>query len=144
MLKGVYEVTHGFTNTICMLYRQQAEGGAPEDDDLVAAQYTGPKTSLRQINQAILSTVQAFGDDVEIASKKTYVSLRRKKQFAIVQASTKDRVDLELNLKEFDATERLDVGNVLSGMCTHRVRLSRPENVDDEVAAWLHQAYEQA
>jgi hypothetical protein len=53
-------------------------------------------------------------------------------------------VDLGLNLKGIESSERLEEGNVFSGMCTHRVRLSRPEEVDDQVRLWLRQAYEQA
>ncbi|MDF1512676.1 MAG: hypothetical protein P1S60_02585 [Anaerolineae bacterium] len=44
-----------------------------------------------------------------MAPKKTYVSLRRHKQFAIVQASTRSRVDLGLNLKDEMVTDRLVV-----------------------------------
>ncbi len=33
LLKGEYGVTHGYANTIALLYRQQAAGGAPASDD---------------------------------------------------------------------------------------------------------------
>ena len=92
----------------------------------------------------MLKDVSKFGSDVEIAPKKTYVSLRRKKQFAIVQPSTSSRVDLGLNLKGVNDTDRLEGGNVFSGMCTHKVKLSSPEDVDAEVINWLKQAYEQS
>ena len=144
LLKGEYNVTHGFANTISILYRQQAAGGPPPDDDLVEAQYAGAKAELRPIYDAILSTVSQFGSDVEVAPKKTYVSLRRAKQFAIVQASTRTRVDLGLNLQDVEPTGRLEGGNVFSGMCSHRVRLTSPEEIDANVRAWLKQAYDQA
>jgi hypothetical protein len=144
LLKSEYGVTHGFANTIVLLYRQQAAGGPPAEEDLVAAQYQGPKAALRPIYDAVLEAVSGFGTDVEIAPKKTYVSLRRGKQFAIVQANTRTRVDLGLNLKGTEPTDRLEGGSVFSGMCTHRVRLSEPAGVDDQVRSWLHQAYEQA
>lgn len=143
LLKGEHGVTHGYANTISMLYRQR-ESGPPAEVDLVDAQYAGAKESLRPIYEAVLATVTTFGDDVEVAPKKTYVSLRRSKQFAIVQASTKTRVDLGLNLKDVDATERLEGGKVFSGMCTHRIRLSSAEDVDAQVEGWLKEAYEQA
>lgn len=85
-----------------------------------------------------------MGSDVEIAPKKTYVSLRRNKQFAIVQAATKSRVNLGLNLKDVDSAARLEGGKVFSGMCTHRVRLNSPAEVDAAVVGWLKQAYNQA
>lgn len=144
LLKGEHGVSHGYANTIALLYRQAAEGGPKEDQDLVAAQFSGPKADLKPIYQAILSAVNQLGSDVEVAPKKTYVSLRRSKQFAIVQASTKDRIDLGLNLKEVSPAERLEGGNVFSGMCTHRVRLTSTSDIDDQVIAWLRQAYDQA
>lgn len=144
LLKGEYGMTHGYANSIALLYRQQAAGGAPPADDLVSAQYEGPKAALRPVYEAVLAAVGKFGNDIEIAPKKTYVSLRRKKQFAIVQPSTHTRVDLGLNLKGVEPSDRLEGGNIFSGMCTHLVKLSSPEEVDDQVKSWLKQAYDQA
>lgn len=144
LLKGEHGVTHGFANTIALLYRQQAAGGPPAEEDLVAVQYQGAKAALRPIYEAVLAVVSGFGMDVEIAPKKTYVSLRRSKQFAIVQASTQTRVDLGLNLKGTEPTDRLEGGDVFSGMCSHRVRLTGPAEVDDQVRGWLKLAYEAA
>lgn len=144
LLKGEHGVTHGYANTISILYRQQAEGGPPADQDMVAAQYSGPKAGLRPIYDAVLAAVTDFGGDVEVAPKKTYVSLRRSKQFAIVKAATKTRVDLGLNLKGEEPTERLEGGKVFSGMCSHLVRLTSGDQVDAEVVAWLRDAYDRA
>ncbi len=144
LLKGEYGVTHGYANTISTLFRQQQTGGPPPEEDLVAAQYGGAKASLRPVYDAVLTAVAQFSPDVEIAPKKTYVSLRRSKQFAIVQPTTRTRVDLGLNLKGVEPTQRLEGGKVFSGMCTHRVSLSSPAEVDAEVLAWLREAYEQA
>ena len=143
LLKGEHGVTHGYANTISILYRQR-ESGPPAEEDLVSAQYSGAKAGMRPVYETVLGLAQGFGSDVEVAPKKTYVSLRRNKQFAIVQASTKDRVDLGLNLKDVEPTERLEGGNVFSGMCSHRVRLASPEDVDEQVSGWLRQAYEAA
>lgn len=144
LLKGEYGVTHGFANTIAILYRQQAVGGPPAEDDLVAEQYAGAKAGLKPIYEAVLAVVQGFGADVEIAPKKTYISLRRKKQFAIIQASTKTRIDLGLNLKDVEPAGRLQGGNVFSGMCSHKVSITALDEIDAELTAWLKHAYEQA
>jgi predicted transport protein len=144
LLKGEYGMTHGYANTVALLYRQRAAGGPPPADDLVSAQYEGPKAVLRPVYDAVLSAVEKFGSDVEIAPKKTYVSLRRKKQFAIVQPSTRTRVDLGLNLKGVEPVGRLEGGNVFGGMCTHLVKLTSVEEVDDQVKNWLRLAYDQA
>jgi predicted transport protein len=137
-------VTHGYANTVVTLYRQRAAGGPASQEDLVDAQYAGTKAGLRPIYEAVLEVVASFGPEVELAPKKTYVSLRRNKQFAIVQPATRDRVDLGLNLKGADPTDRLEGGVVFSGMCTHRVRLASPADVDSEVVGWLRAAFEQA
>jgi predicted transport protein len=144
LLKGEYGVTHGFANSISSLYRQQLAGGPKTDTDLVAAQYKGAKVDLRPVYDAVIAAVSQFGSDIEIAPKKTYVSLRRNKQFAIVKAATKTRVDLGLNLKDVSATDRLEGGNVFSGMCTHRVKLNSSADVDETVIGWLKQAYDQS
>ena len=144
MLKGEHGVTHGFANAISALYRQQAAGGPPSDDQLIEAQYAGAKGDLRPIYEAVVAAAASFGTDVEIAPKKSYVSLRRGKQFAIVQATTRTRVDLGLNLKGEAPAGRLEGGNVFSGMCTHRVRLTSPAAVDADVIEWLKKAYDQA
>ncbi len=144
LLKGEYGVSHGFANTISSLYRQQAEGGPPPKEDLVDAQYAGAKADLKPIYDAVLAAVHEFGADVELAPKKSYVSLRRSKQFAIVKAATKTRVDLGLNLKGVEPEGRLEGGKVFSGMCTHKVAITDVRQVDADVINWLRQAYEMA
>ena len=73
---------------------------------------TVPATRVQTVSTA--TAVAVLGSDVEVAPKKTYVSLRRSKQFAIAKAATKTRFDLGLNLKGEEATERLEGGKVLS------------------------------
>lgn len=143
LLKGEYGVTHGFANTIVLLFRQQAEGGAPAEEDLVAAQYR-KKQDLKPIYDKVIEIVEGFGEDVEIAPKKAYVSLRRSKQFAIIKPSTKTRVDLGFNAKGAEGMERFIEGNAFGGMCTHLVKLTSMDEVDEDVAAWLKKAYEGA
>ena len=119
---------------------------ASEGEDLVAAQYSGAKADLRPIYDALIEKVKAFGSDVEIAPKKANVSLRRSKQFALIQPSTKTRVDVGIQLKEppRTATDRLEASGSFSSMVSHRVRLERVEDIDTEVVAYLREAYERA
>ena len=138
LLKQEHGVTHGFANLIA--HHTLRQGQAPASgDDLIAAQYAGPKAGLRPIYDAVLESVCAFGDDVEIAPKKTYVSLRRNKQFGLVQPSTRTRVDVGLSLKGVEPTERLETFNA---MCSHRVRVTHVDQVDAELLSWLQQAYD--
>jgi len=88
--------------------------------------------------------VNKLGKELEIASKKAYVSLRRKKQFAIIQPSTKTRLDLGLNLKGKETTERLEASGSFNSMVSHRVKLTDVKEVDKEVIAWIREAFDAA
>jgi hypothetical protein len=141
-LKSEHAMGHGYANLVAHYALQAAAGGAPAGGDLVDAQYAGDKAALRPALEAILKAVKRFGNDVEIAPKKTCVSLRRNKQFALVQASTKTRLDVGLNLKGRKPEGRLETAGSFSGMCSHRVRVTAPGQVDAELIAWLRAAYE--
>ncbi len=141
LLKKEHGVTHGFANLIA--HHTLRQDAAPASgDDLVAAQYADPKAGLRPIYDTLLAGVRAFGDDVEVAPKKAYVSLRRNKQLALVQPSTKTRIDVGLNLKGVEPTERLELSGSFNAMCSHRVRVTAAEQVDAELLGWLRQAYD--
>ncbi len=144
LLMESHGASYGFANLIANQFLQHEVQGAETDEDLVADQYKGAKAELKPIYDAILSAINAFGDDVVIAPKKNYVSLRRKKQFAIVQPSTRTRVDIGLNMKEEPGTSRLESGNIFNGMCSHMVTVHKVMDIDRELIDWLHIAYEQA
>jgi hypothetical protein len=143
-LKGDHGVTHGFANTIALFYLRQATGAPTGDDELVDAQYTGAKAALRPFYEAIVKEAKKLGKDVVISPKKANVSLRRNKQFGLIQPSAKDRIDLGLILRDTPAKGRLEPGATWNGMCTHRVRLNSKADFDKEVVGWLKKAYEQA
>jgi hypothetical protein len=88
--------------------------------------------------------IEKFGGDVEVAPKKGYVSLRRRKQFALIQPSTATRLDVGINLKNKPASKRLEASGAFNAMVSHRVRVSRLEEIDAELQAWLREAYEGA
>lgn len=140
VLKGEHGVSHGYANLISNRYRE-TQTGKLENSELVDAQYQGAKAELRPIHDALIDIVSGFGDDVEIAPKKTSVSLRRSKQFALITPATKTRVDLGLNLKGEPVTDRLLADK---GMCTHRIALGSANEIDDEVIQYLRHAYDRA
>ena len=89
-----------------------------------------------------MARVRGFGA-FEEAPKKTYVSLRRKKQFAMVGPATKDSVEIGLNAKDLPAHPRLKV-QPPGGMCQATTRISSAADVDDMLTGWLRQAYDAA
>ncbi|WP_405217750.1 DUF4287 domain-containing protein [Agrococcus sp. Ld7] len=137
LLKGEHGMTHGFANLVVLQHRARSAGPVT-GDDLIDAQYSGAKAPLRPILDRLLAAVADLGADVEVAPKKTSVSLRRHKQFAVVEAASARRVQLGINLVDASPTERL---RLAGGMCTHRVDLGSPDDVDAELIDWLRAAY---
>lgn len=145
LLKSEHDVTHGFANLIAhKTLESDAGSAAGGGDDLVAQQYSGAKADLKPIYDALVKAVSKLGKDVELAPKKAYVSVRRNKQFAIIQPSTKTRVDVGINLKGAKVTDRLEKSGSFNSMVSHRVRLESKADVDKELVAWLKAAYAEA
>jgi Domain of unknown function (DUF5655)/Domain of unknown function (DUF4287) len=142
-LKSEHGLTHGYANTIA-LKCFESDAGSIDDGALMAAMFDGPKAQLRPIYDMILETVGAFGGDVSFVPKKGYVSIRRAKQFAIAQPSTRDRFDLGLAIKGLDVGGRLEAAGSWNAMVTHRVRVAHVAELDADVAAWLRLAYDGA
>jgi hypothetical protein len=118
----------------------QAKGASIED--VLVDIYSGPRAALRPIHEEIISHVEGFGE-FEIVPKKGYVSLRRKRQFAMIGPGTKGRIELGLNMKDMPGSERL-VAQPPGGMCQYKVFLVSPDEVDLELLGWIQFAYEHA
>lgn len=142
-LKSEHGLTHGYANLVAHQTLQSAAVHADEGE-LIEGQYSGAKTALRPIYEKIMGEVRAFGPDLEVAPKKAYVSLRRKKQFAILQPSTATRLDVGINLKGTPPSERLEASGSFNAMVSHRVRVESAKDVDKELVGWLRQAYDKA
>jgi hypothetical protein len=98
----------------------------------------------RPIHDALIRQVLTFGDDIEIAPKKGYLSLRRRRQFAMIQPSTASRVDVGLVHKGEPAGGRLEPAAGFNALFSHRVRLGTAADVDAQLLGWLRHAYDQA
>lgn len=139
-LKKEHGIGHGYANLVA----HTTLAGAGESDDLVAAQYAGARAALRPIYDAIVAKISEFGHDLELAPKKANVSVRRSKQFALIQPSTAARLDIGIKLKGVAAKGRLETSGSFSEMVTHRVRIEKAGDVDAELIGWLKQAYDAA
>lgn len=143
MLKADHGMSHGYANLVAHK-ALASDAGSALDADLVTAQYAGSKVGLRPIYDRVIKAVRAFGDDVEIAPKKSYVSLRRRKQFGLIQPSTKTRVDIGISLRDQPPSGRLEASGSFNSMVTHRVRIEDPASVDAELTGWLRTAYDES
>ena len=141
MLKGDLGMGHGDANTLTHVWLRRHDGPASASDE-VDRIYAGPKAALRPIHDAVMKEVHAFGG-FDVAPKKAYVSLRRRKQFAMVGPATKSQVEVGLNVKGLAGSERLKEQKP-GGMCQYTVRLADLEEVDAELVGWLRKAYDGA
>jgi hypothetical protein len=142
-LKSEHGLGHGYANMI--VHAANKSSSLSQDDDaLVEAAFDGARARWRPLYVRLVALVQGFGDDVELAPKKGYVSVRRKKQFALLQPSTKDRFDIGLALKGEEPTGKLEPAGSWNAMVSHRVRIADDAEAGDDVAGWLRAAYDRA
>lgn len=147
MLKRDLGLGHGDANTLVHhVLKSDGQSAAAEQnlstDDVVSGLYTGPKAALRPIHDKVMAEISKFGE-FEVSPKKTYVSLRRKKQFALVGPATKTQIEVGINSKTLTATDRL-VEMPPNSMCNFKVRLSSVDEVDEALIGWIKQAFESA
>jgi hypothetical protein len=147
MLMRDFGLGYGDANSLVHFARQSdgqsaAEASGATADDLLDALYAGPRAPLRPIHQQAMQTVQGLGP-FEIAPKKGYLSLRRKKQFAMIGPGTKGRLEIGINARDLAGSERLHE-QAPGGMCQYKVFLTDAAEADAELAGWLKQAYDSA
>ena len=138
LLKSEHGLTHGYANLVAHRTLKSAASDTPPDD-LIALQYSGKKSELKPIYDTLIAAVTKFGD-VEVSPKKAYVSLRRAKQFAILQPSTATRLDVGIKLKNVEPVGRLEASGSFNSMVSHRVRVESLKDVDKQLVSWLRKA----
>jgi hypothetical protein len=144
MLKRDLGMGHGDANTL-VHHVLKSDGAVAADaagktaGAVLDEIYSGPKAALRPIHDRLMASIETFGP-FEIAPKKGYVSLRGKKQFAMIGPATNTRVVVGLNMKDVAPTARL-VAAPAGGMCQYKVRLGDAREVDAELIAWIRRAY---
>lgn len=141
-LKEKHELTHGFANLIAHKSKGSDAGSAENTDDLITKQYQG-KEHFKPIYDKLIKEIQSFGKDIEIAPKNSYVSLRRKKQFAILNPITKTRYEIGISLKGQEPKGILEAEKP-NAMCSHKISITDIKDITAEVIKWIKTAYEKA
>jgi len=147
MLQRDMGMGYGDANALVLFLRRTDgtradEAAGATSDDVLRDIYVGAKAGLRPIHDKLIAAIEQFGP-FEIAPKKGYVSLRRNKQFAMIGPATNSRVEVGLNMKGVDASERL-AAMPPGGMCNYKVKVTDPAEVDAELVAWVRRAYDNA
>ena len=133
MLKQRYGMSHGAAHRVSLVARsREAQPDAKGAVEIAPA--------LKVVYERLLELVGSLGDDIEQAPKKGYLSLRRRKQFAMLQPRAK-WINLGLILPQQPAIGRLEPGDKWNALFTHRVRITTTAEIDDQLESWLRTAY---
>jgi hypothetical protein len=145
MLKRELGLGHGDANALVHVVLQSDGTRAAEGkfmDAVLDEIYSGAKSGFRPIHEKLISEIEKFGE-FDTVPKKGYVSLRRKKQFAMIGPKTNTRFEAGINAKDFEKNARL-LEQPKGSMCNYIVNLTDAREVDDQLIAWLKSAFEQA
>jgi hypothetical protein len=145
MLKQKLGLGHGDANTLVHVVFKSDGTRAAEGrsvDSVLDEIYTGAKAAQRPIHEALMKHINKLGE-FEIAPKKGYVSLRRKKQFAMIGPKTNTRFEVGINIKGLKKHARLQE-QPAGSMCNYIVALTDAKEVDAELIAWIKSAYDGA
>ena len=143
MLMDRLGLGHGDANLIAHSALQSDGASAAKGkstDSVLDEIYTGAKAAQRPIHEALMKHIVKFGE-FEIAPKKGYVSLRRKKQFAMIGPKTNTRFEVGINIKGLKKNSRLKE-QPSGSMCNYVIALTDAKEVDAELIAWIKSAYE--
>ena len=144
-LKRELGLGHGDANSLvhAVLKSDGARAAEGKSEDTVLDEiYTGAKASFRPIHEKLIQEINKFGE-FETVPKKGYVSLRRRKQFAMIGPKTNTRFEVGINAKGFKKNTRL-LEQPKGSMCNYIVNLTDAKEVDSELVAWIRSAYESA
>jgi predicted transport protein len=142
-LKEEHLLTHGYANLVALSSKGSLIDTEEKGGEAIDAQYKG-KENLRPVYDKLLAKILKFGKDIEVAPKNSYVSLRRKKQFAMLIPATKSRFEVGLNLKGKKGKGILEEVKAANSMCSHKIRLENSGEITDEVIELIKEAYEGA
>lgn len=144
-LKQELGLGHGDANALVHAVLQSDGQRAAEgkSTDLVLDEiYSGAKAHMRPLHEKLMKEISKFGE-FEIVPKKGYVSLRRKKQFAMIGPKTNTRFEVGINAKDFKKNARL-LEQPKGSMSNYIVNLTEAKEVDSELISWIKSAYEGA
>lgn len=141
-LKETHKVTHGYASEIALKVLGSDADSTMDTDELIVSQYKG-KEHLKPFYDRLVKEIQQFDGEFEIAPKKTYVSLKRKKQFIILNPASKTRFEIGFNLKGVEAIGKLEAEKP-NGICSHKINISDINEIDKELIDWIRMAYQNA
>jgi hypothetical protein len=143
-LKADFGLGHGHAMAVVhLIVHEEHRKSTP--DDKITKLFAGNKAKWRKSYDEIAEKITGFGPDVTTSPGQTYINLLRDgKKFGIIQPSSAERLDIGIKLKGFAADGRFEEAGTWNAMVTHRVRISDPGQIDQELFKWLKRAYDAA
>lgn len=144
-LKRELGLGHGDANALVHAVLQSDGQRAAEgksSDQVLDEIYSEAKAHMRSIHEKLMQEINKFGE-FEIAPKKGYVSLRRRKQFAMIGPKTNTRFEVGINARDLKKSARL-LEQPKGSMCNYIVSVTDAKEVDSELLSWIKSAYEGA
>jgi hypothetical protein len=145
MLQKKFGLGYGDANTLVHVVlasdgTRQAAGKSVEAvlDEI----YSGPKAVFRPVHEKLIQEIDRLGE-YEVLPKKGYVSLRRKRQFAMLGPKTNTRFEVGINARDLPVNPRL-LEQPKGSMCNYIVRVTGVDEIDSELVSWLKSAFESA
>ena len=145
---------HGFGRYNAEWVVDRAAGGTGIEDwdpkrnvgkahEVVEAMYAGPKNALRPLYDKLYTLARSIGADIRLCPCKTMVPIYRNHVIAQIKPTTRSRVDFGLALKDTPTKGRLiDTGGLAKkDRITHRIEITKLEDIDSYVETWLRKAY---
>ena len=124
---------------------QSVAAAYADEGALIDNMYSGDRAALRPLYDKLAELAQTIGDDVVLTVCKTYVGMRRARQFGMIKPGTKGRVLLGLALPDVAAAGRLvPAGSIGNDRMTHRMEIAGLREIDGELKRWLKAAYARA
>jgi hypothetical protein len=141
-LKSDFGLGHGHAMAIVHLIVHDEHRNASTDDKTDKL-FGGNKAKWRESYEALAAQISSFGPDVSTSPGQTYINLLRgSKKFGIVQPLSADRLDIGVKLKDTTPGKRFEAAGTWNSMVTHRVRITQPGQIDEEVIGWLKKAHD--
>jgi uncharacterized protein DUF5655/uncharacterized protein DUF4287 len=137
-LKADFDLGRGHAMALVNTFKERKPSAVRMD-----SLFSTAKAHWRTTFDDLLATLEKHGP-VAVDPTDTYISLLKgKAKFAII-AVTADRLDVGIKLADAQTTARFEPSGSWNAMVTHRARITHPAQVDAELLAWLHRAYDAA
>lgn len=141
-LKNDFGLGHGHAMAIYTVFKGAKEKTEPVAD-LIARHFLGARAGWRSVFDSLVNDLRQFGDDINVTAASSYLIIHRgQRKMGIVQL-TAARMDIGIKLKGAVATTRFEPAGTWNSMVTHRVRITKSGDIDEELMNWFRNAYEQ-